>query len=42
MGPWRSDFGSHTICAVVTAEFLDHQRRIGNDLSTPRTAVIVT
>jgi len=30
------DRGSHTICAVVTAEFLDHQRRIGNDLSTPR------
>ena len=30
------DFGSHTICAVVTAEFLEHQRRIGNDLSTPR------
>jgi uncharacterized protein len=29
------DRGSHTICAVVTAEFLDHQRRIGNDLSTP-------
>ncbi|MGI8752244.1 MAG: DUF2237 family protein [Acidimicrobiales bacterium] len=29
------DIGSHTICAVVTAEFLDHQRRIGNDLSTP-------
>ena len=29
------DHGSHTICAVVTAEFLDHQRRIGNDLSTP-------
>ncbi len=28
------DFGSHTICAVVTAEFLDHQRSIGNDLST--------
>jgi uncharacterized protein (DUF2237 family) len=27
--------GSHTICAVVTAEFLDHQRAIGNDLSTP-------
>ncbi|MDQ2637034.1 MAG: DUF2237 domain-containing protein, partial [Actinomycetota bacterium] len=23
-------------CAVVTAEFLDHQRAIGNDLSTPR------
>jgi uncharacterized protein (DUF2237 family) len=29
------DRGSHTICAVVTAEFLDHQRGIGNDLSTP-------
>lgn len=30
------DVGRHTICAVVTAEFLDHQRGIGNDLSTPR------
>jgi uncharacterized protein (DUF2237 family) len=29
------DLGSHTICAVVTAEFLEHQRRIGNDLITP-------
>ena len=29
------DYGSHTICAVVTAEFLAHQRSIGNDLSTP-------
>jgi uncharacterized protein len=29
------DLGSHTICAVVTAEFLDHQRSIGNNLSTP-------
>ena len=29
------DRGSHTICAVVTAEFLEHQERIGNDLSTP-------
>ncbi len=29
------DHGSHTICAVVTAEFLEHQRGIGNDLSTP-------
>lgn len=25
----------HTICAVVTEEFLAHQRSIGNDLSTP-------
>jgi uncharacterized protein len=30
------DFGSHTVCAVVTDEFLDHQRGVGNDLSTPR------
>jgi uncharacterized protein len=29
------DRASHTICAVVTAEFLEHQRTIGNDLSTP-------
>ncbi len=29
------DLGSHTVCAVVTAEFLDHQQRIGNDLVTP-------
>ena len=29
------DLGSHTICAVVTKEFLDHQRGIGNDLVTP-------
>lgn len=30
-----ADQGSHTICAVVTGEFLEHQRSIGNDLSTP-------
>ena len=29
------DLGSHTICAFMTSDFLDHQRRIGNDLSTP-------
>jgi len=29
------DHGRHTICAVVTGEFLEHQRSIGNDLSTP-------
>jgi uncharacterized protein len=29
------DLGSHTICAVVTEEFLEHQRGIGNDLTTP-------
>jgi uncharacterized protein (DUF2237 family) len=31
-----SDLGSHTVCAVVTADFLAHQQRVGNDLSTPR------
>lgn len=30
-----ADRGSHTICAVMTAEFLAHQRSIGNDLTTP-------
>lgn len=30
-----TDQGSHTLCAVVTEEFLDHQRSIGNDLGTP-------
>ena len=35
-GTGPEDLGSHTICAVVTADFLDHQRTIGNDLVTPR------
>ncbi len=30
------DIGSHTVCAVVTAEFLAHQKSTGNDLVTPR------
>ena len=30
-----SDFGSHTVCANVTAEFLEFSKRTGNDLSTP-------
>lgn len=29
------DVGSHTVCAVMTREFLDHQASIGNDLTTP-------
>src|SRR5205807_171093 len=29
------DLGSHTVCAVVTAEFLAQQRQTGNDLITP-------
>ena len=30
------DQGSHTVCAVVSAEFLAVQRELGNDLTTPR------
>jgi hypothetical protein len=30
------DAGLHTVCAVVSAEFLAMQRDLGNDLSTPR------
>jgi hypothetical protein len=30
------DAGRHTVCAVVTAAFLDHQLATGNDLVTPR------
>lgn len=29
------DTGSHTVCAVMTPEFLAHQRSLGNDLVTP-------
>jgi uncharacterized protein (DUF2237 family) len=30
------DVGSHTVCAVMTAEFLEFSKSRGNDLSTPR------
>lgn len=30
------DVGLHAVCAVMTREFLEHQREVGNDLSTPR------
>ena len=30
------DQGSHTVCAVLTAEFLAFSKYVGNDLSTPR------
>ena len=30
------DQGSHTVCVVVTAEFLAISKYLGNDLSTPR------
>lgn len=32
----EQDRGSHTVCAVVTAEFLAFSASRGNDLSTPR------
>lgn len=32
------DIGSHTICAIMTDEFLVHQQAIGNDLITARPA----
>ncbi len=31
-----ADRGSHTVCAVMTAEFLAFSKYVGNDLSTPR------
>ncbi len=30
------DTGSHTVCAVMTEEFLAYSKYVGNDLSTPR------
>jgi uncharacterized protein len=29
------DHGSHTVCAIMTAEFLAYSKYVGNDLSTP-------
>lgn len=31
-----ADHGSHTVCAVMTDEFLAFSKYVGNDLSTPR------
>ena len=31
-----SDAGAHTVCALMTAEFLEFSKAQGNDLSTPR------
>ncbi len=31
----EDDAGLHAVCAVVTSEFLEHQRSVGNDLTTP-------
>lgn len=30
------DAGSHTVCAIMTAEFLAFSKYLSNDLSTPR------
>ena len=35
-GTSEEDVGSHTVCCVMTEEFLAFSRRAGNDLSTPR------
>lgn len=32
----EQDFGMHTVCAVMTEEFLAFSKERGNDLSTPR------
>ena len=31
-----ADTGRHTVCAIMTAEFLALSKYLGNDLSTPR------
>ena len=31
----EQDSGTHTVCAVMTAEFLKYTKAQGNDLSTP-------
>ncbi len=32
----EADAGSHTVCSIVTSEFLEFSKAAGNDLSTPR------
>ena len=32
----RDDLGTHTVCAIMTDEFLQFSRSKGNDLITPR------
>ena len=31
-----NDLGTHTVCALMTDEFLEYSSAVGNDLSTPR------
>ncbi len=35
-GTGPEDVGSHTVCSVMTADFLEFSQAAGNDLSTPR------
>ena len=32
----EDDFGVHTVCVILTEEFLSFSKSVGNDLSTPR------
>jgi len=32
----KQDRGVHTVCAIMTDEFLTFSKKMGNDLSTPR------
>ncbi len=32
----ENDQGTHTVCAIMTEEFLQNTLSVGNDLSTPR------
>jgi hypothetical protein len=32
----KQDVGSHTLCAVMTQDFLEYSRERGNDLMTPQ------
>ena len=32
----NTDYGSHTVCALITNKFLEFSKSMGNDLSTPR------
>ena len=32
----KNDLGLHTVCVILTEEFLSFSKEVGNDLSTPR------
>ena len=36
----KSDIGLHTVCVIVTKEFLTFSKLVGNDLSTPMRTII--